>query len=62
MPYHATAISPRMIEMIGKEIGVKLGDALYSDALSPPDGPAPHYIDIFRNNLPKLVAAMMDNE
>jgi zinc/manganese transport system substrate-binding protein len=53
---------PRMIEMIGKETGVKLGGALYSDALSPPDGPAPHYIDMFRNNVPKLVAAMLDNE
>jgi zinc/manganese transport system substrate-binding protein len=53
---------PRMIEMIGKETGVKLGGALYSDALSPPDGPAPHYIDMFRNNVPKLVAAMFDNE
>ena len=53
---------PRMIEMIGAETGVKLGGALYSDALSPPDGPAPHYMDMFRNNVPKLVAAMMDNE
>jgi zinc/manganese transport system substrate-binding protein len=48
--------------MIGKEIGVKLGGALYSDALSSADGPAPRYIDMFRNNVPKLVAAMMDNE
>jgi zinc/manganese transport system substrate-binding protein len=53
---------PRMIEMISKETGVKLGGALYSDALSPPNGPAPHYVDMFRNNVPKLVAAMMDNE
>ena len=53
---------PRMIEMIGKETGVKLGGALYSDALSPPDGPAPHYVDMFKNNVPKLIAGMMDNE
>jgi zinc/manganese transport system substrate-binding protein len=53
---------PRMIEMIASEAGVKLGGALYSDALSPPDGPAPHYVDMFKNNVPKLVAAMIDNE
>jgi zinc/manganese transport system substrate-binding protein len=53
---------PRMIEMIGKETGVKLGGALYSDALSPPGGPAPNYIAMFKNNVPKLVAAMVDNE
>ena len=53
---------PRMIEMIGKETGVKLGGALYSDALSPSDGPAPHYVDMFKNNVPKLIAGMMDNE
>ena len=53
---------PRMIEMIGTETGVKLGGALYSDALSPADGPAPNYISLFKNNVPKLVAAMVDNE
>ena len=30
-------------------------------ALSPADGPAPHYVDMFRNNVPKLVDAMLEN-
>ena len=37
---------PRMIDMIAKETGTEVGGALYSDALSPADGPAPHYADM----------------
>lgn len=51
----------KMIEQIGKETGVKLGGALFSDALSPPGGPGDSYIKMFRNNLPLLKAAMMQN-
>jgi zinc/manganese transport system substrate-binding protein len=49
---------PRLVEQIGKESGVSLGGELYSDALSKPDGPAPTYIDMFKNNVTKMVAAM----
>ena len=49
---------PRMVEQMAKESGVTLGGELYSDALSKPEGPAPTYIDMFKNNVPKIVAAM----
>ena len=49
---------PRMVEQIAREGGVTLGGELYSDALSKPDGPASTYIDMFKNNITKLVAAM----
>ncbi|MGB8993151.1 MAG: metal ABC transporter substrate-binding protein [Desulfobaccales bacterium] len=49
---------PRLVEQIGKESSVTLGGELYSDALSKPEGPAPTYIDMFKNNVPKIVAAM----
>ena len=49
---------PRLVEQIAKESGVTLGGALYSDALSKPEGPAPTYIDMFKNNVAKIVAAM----
>jgi zinc/manganese transport system substrate-binding protein len=49
---------PRLVEQVGKESGVTLGGELYSDALSKPNGPAPTYIDMFKNNVPKIVAAM----
>ena len=49
---------PRLVQQIIKESGVTLGGELYSDALSKPGGPAPTYIDMFKNNVPKIVAAM----
>jgi zinc/manganese transport system substrate-binding protein len=52
---------PRMIKMIASETGAEIGGTLFSDALSSADGPAPHYIDMFTNNVPKLVAAMLKN-
>ena len=49
---------PRLVQQIIKESGVTLGGELYSDALSKAEGPAPTYIDMFKNNVPKIVAAM----
>lgn len=49
---------PRLIERIAKETGVQPGGELYSDALSAPDGPAPSYVQMFRNNVSKIVAAL----
>jgi zinc/manganese transport system substrate-binding protein len=53
---------PRLMKRIAKESGAKMGGALYSDALSPPGGPASAYIDIFRHNVPKLREAMEGNK
>ncbi|MEL6751481.1 MAG: zinc ABC transporter substrate-binding protein [Pseudomonadota bacterium] len=41
---------PRLIEQIATETGLSIGGKLYSDALSPPDGPASTYIDMMRHN------------
>ena len=49
---------PRLMEQIGSETGVKIGEALYSDALSGPEGPASTYIAMMRHNLDLLSAAM----
>jgi zinc/manganese transport system substrate-binding protein len=56
-----TITDPRMMKMISDETGAELGGALYSDALSRDGGPAPHYVDMFRNNVPKLVEGMLRN-
>jgi zinc/manganese transport system substrate-binding protein len=53
--------SPQLMQTIAQETGVPLGGGLFSDALSPPDGPAPTYVDMFKNNLPKLVDGMEKN-
>ncbi len=48
----------RMLDQIARETGAKIGGTLYSDALSPPDGPAGTYLDMFRNNIDTLAAAL----
>src|SRR6202023_1070994 len=42
---------PRLARSIAAESGATVGGTLYSDALSPPDGPASTYIDIMRNKI-----------
>jgi zinc/manganese transport system substrate-binding protein len=49
---------PRLVRSIAAESGAKIGGTLYSDALSPPDGPASAYIDMMRNNVRELSAAL----
>ena len=53
------ALSPRLVEQIARETDAVVGGTLYADALSPPDGPAPTYLDMFKHNLPLLKAAML---
>jgi zinc/manganese transport system substrate-binding protein len=48
----------RLMQSIASESGAKIGGTLYSDALSPPDGPASTYIDMMRNNVRELSAAL----
>ncbi|MGI8723957.1 MAG: metal ABC transporter substrate-binding protein [Methyloceanibacter sp.] len=48
----------RLLDQIASETGAKIGGTLYSDALSPPDGPAPTYLDMFRHNVGALAAAL----
>jgi zinc/manganese transport system substrate-binding protein len=49
---------PRLVRSIAAESGAKIGGTLYSDALSPPEGPASTYIDMMRNNIRELAAAL----
>jgi zinc/manganese transport system substrate-binding protein len=49
---------PRLLQRIAEETGAKIGGTLYSDALSPPDGPATTYIDMMRSNLRELTSAL----
>jgi zinc/manganese transport system substrate-binding protein len=48
----------RLLDQISKETGAKIGGTLFSDALSPPDGPAGTYLDMFRNNIETLSKAL----
>ncbi len=49
---------PRIAKRIAEESGATIGGALYSDALSPPDGPGSTYIDMMHNNIRQLSAAL----
>ena len=49
---------PRLVRSIAAESGATVGGTLYSDALSPPNGPAATYIDMMRNNVRELAAAL----
>jgi len=49
---------PRLARALAREAGAQVGPKLYSDSLSPPDGPAPNYIDLIRYNTAQFVAAM----
>ena len=51
-------VDPRLLRTIAMESGAKIGGTLYSDALSPPDGPAATYIDMMRNNVAALSEAL----
>ena len=49
---------PRLARNIAAESGATIGGTLYSDALSPPNAPASTYIDMMRNNVRELAAAL----
>lgn len=49
---------PRLLDRIAAETGARIGGTLYSDALSGPDGPAPHYIALMRHNARTIAAAL----
>jgi zinc/manganese transport system substrate-binding protein len=48
----------RLLDQIAKETGAKIGGTLYTDALSPPSGPASTYLNMFRNNIERLSKAL----
>lgn len=48
----------RLADRIAAESGARIGAKLYSDALSPPDGPAATYLAMMRQNLAAFRAAL----
>jgi len=49
---------PRLIEQIARATGAEPGGELYVESLSPPEGPAPSYLALFRHNVDLMLAAM----
>lgn len=50
---------PRLIQQIAAESGARVGGMLYSDALSPPGGPADSYLKLMEHNLQAIETALM---
>ena len=46
-----------VLRQIARETGVKIGGTLFSDALSPANGPASTYLDMMRHNTRLMAAA-----
>ncbi|MCJ2013422.1 zinc ABC transporter substrate-binding protein [Methylobacterium sp. J-076] len=53
-----TVTDPRQMERIAHESGARIGGEIYSDALSPPEGPAPTYLAMIRSNVKAFEAAL----
>jgi zinc/manganese transport system substrate-binding protein len=51
-------VDPRLVQLIARETGARIGGTLYSDALTGPDGPASTYLDMMRHNVQELAAAL----
>ncbi|MBF9234730.1 metal ABC transporter solute-binding protein, Zn/Mn family [Microvirga alba] len=49
---------PRLMERIAKETGARIGERVFSDALSDPSGPAGTYIDMMRHNIRAFSSAL----
>ncbi len=64
---HAPAVflenisDPRLMKRIAQESGAKIGGELFSDSLSPPNGPAATYIDMMKHNIIELKKALAPN-
>jgi zinc/manganese transport system substrate-binding protein len=52
---------PRLMKRIAQESGAKIGGDLFSDSLSPPDGPAATYIAMMEHNIVELKKALAPN-
>ncbi len=51
-------MSPRLMEQLVRETGVKIGGTLYADTLSGPNEPAGTYVEMMRANTKAIVAAL----
>ena len=51
----------KLLTQLSRDAGVTVGPALYTDALSTPDQPAPTYLQLLRYNVTQIVAGMQKN-
>jgi zinc/manganese transport system substrate-binding protein len=49
---------PRLMKQVARETGARIGEAVFSDSLSPKDGPAATYVAMMRHNLNAFTQAL----
>jgi zinc/manganese transport system substrate-binding protein len=49
---------PRLLKRIAAETGARIGGTLFSDSLTPANGPAPTYMRMMRHNIEAIIAAL----
>jgi zinc/manganese transport system substrate-binding protein len=50
--------NPRLLEQVSRETDAAIGGVLFSDALSPPGGPAATYVEMMRHNAWTIASAL----
>jgi zinc/manganese transport system substrate-binding protein len=53
-----TTTNPRLAELLARDAGVRVGEPLFTDSLGEPGGPADTYLNLFRTNVRRIVAAL----
>ena len=57
----ASGFEARVMQRIGQEAGISIGDTLYGDALSKRGGVADTYVKMLRHDIAALKAGMLKN-
>ncbi len=57
-----STVSDNTQHQVAQESGARVGGMLYVDSLSPPDGPAPTYLDLLRHDAETIVAGLKAQE
>ena len=53
----SSVVNPSLVETFAADAGIRVV-TLYAHSLTPPDGPAPSYLDLMRYNAEAIVAAL----
>ena len=55
-----TSTNDDLLTGIAKDAGIRIGEALYSDAMGPEDSAAETYIGMMRENVLRIVSGLTD--
>jgi zinc/manganese transport system substrate-binding protein len=50
-----TSTNPQLVEQISNETGILVVTDLYTYSITPPDGPAPTYLEIMKHNSDSII-------